>query len=160
MPLDPSWPPQRLQQVCHEAQPASVVWSAAAASCGGHGRPAVTGFPLVELPPLAGLLREAARREHQGPDAAQETAPTQQQQEQHPIRQQQEPWWDGEQRCCYLLFTSGSTGGPLGVRGTEAGVLNRCSWMQKTCPFQVGLGRVGREGEGRLGDGSGRYMGR
>ncbi len=32
---------------------------------------------------------------------------------------------------CYVMFTSGSTGQPLGVRGTEEGILNRCSWMVK-----------------------------
>lgn len=32
---------------------------------------------------------------------------------------------------CYVLFTSGSTGQPQGVLGTEQGILNRCAWMQR-----------------------------
>jgi non-ribosomal peptide synthetase component F len=30
---------------------------------------------------------------------------------------------------CYVMFTSGSTGQPLGAMGTEEGILNRCHWM-------------------------------
>ena len=32
---------------------------------------------------------------------------------------------------CYVMFTSGSTGSPLGVLGTEQGILNRCQWMAR-----------------------------
>ncbi|GAX74011.1 hypothetical protein CEUSTIGMA_g1461.t1 [Chlamydomonas eustigma] len=32
---------------------------------------------------------------------------------------------------CYIMYTSGSTGQPLGVLGTEDGILNRCYWMHK-----------------------------
>ncbi|GAB4818312.1 hypothetical protein N2152v2_005358 [Parachlorella kessleri] len=38
---------------------------------------------------------------------------------------------------CYVLYTSGSTGAPLGVCGTEQGVLNRCAWMQRAYPFHA-----------------------
>ena len=34
------------------------------------------------------------------------------------------PW------CC-VLYTSGSTGVPMGVCGTEQGIINRCSWQQQ-----------------------------
>ncbi|KAL3348653.1 hypothetical protein AABB24_022025 [Solanum stoloniferum] len=37
---------------------------------------------------------------------------------------------------CYLIYTSGSTGIPKGVCGTEVGLLNRFLWMQGSFPFQ------------------------
>ncbi|XP_055817686.1 putative acyl-activating enzyme 19 isoform X2 [Solanum dulcamara] len=37
---------------------------------------------------------------------------------------------------CYLMYTSGSTGKPKGVCGTEVGLLNRFLWMQGSYPFQ------------------------
>ncbi|XP_075113486.1 putative acyl-activating enzyme 19 isoform X3 [Nicotiana tabacum] len=37
---------------------------------------------------------------------------------------------------CYLMYTSGSTGKPKGVCGTEVGLLNRFLWMQESYPFQ------------------------
>lgn len=40
-----------------------------------------------------------------------------------------------QERCCYALFTSGSTGFPLGVCGTELGIWNRCAWMQQAYPL-------------------------
>ncbi|XP_071936229.1 putative acyl-activating enzyme 19 isoform X3 [Coffea arabica] len=36
---------------------------------------------------------------------------------------------------CYLMYTSGSTGKPKGVCGTEAGLLNRFLWMQDLYPM-------------------------
>jgi len=36
---------------------------------------------------------------------------------------------------CYVLYSSGSTGTPKGVCGNEAGILNRCHWMEQTYGF-------------------------
>lgn len=48
---------------------------------------------------------------------------------------------------CYVLFTSGSTGQPQGVLGTEGGILNRCAWMQhQGLVAQVRGGASGRSG--------------
>lgn len=43
----------------------------------------------------------------------------------------------GEERLfCYLMYTSGSTGKPKGVCGTEQGLVNRFLWMQDMYPLQ------------------------
>ncbi|CAA0842497.1 Putative acyl-activating enzyme 19 [Striga hermonthica] len=39
---------------------------------------------------------------------------------------------------CYLMCTSGSSGKPKGVCGTETGLLNRFSWMQEMYPLHEG----------------------
>ncbi|XP_051123700.1 putative acyl-activating enzyme 19 [Andrographis paniculata] len=39
---------------------------------------------------------------------------------------------------CYLIYTSGSSGKPKGVCGTEAGLLNRFLWMQEMYPPDEG----------------------
>jgi non-ribosomal peptide synthetase component F len=130
MPLDPSWPAHRLQQVCTAARPTALVWSAVEACCGGRGCPEVTGVTLLELPPLAGLLQHTlprGRHLEPGTSLAQQQA----------LGHARGDGLEHEQACCYILFTSGSTGRPLGVRGTEAGIINRCRWMQEACPFQV-----------------------
>jgi len=38
----------------------------------------------------------------------------------------------------YLLYTSGSSGGPKGVEGTHRGAINRFWWMWERYPFQMG----------------------
>ena len=37
----------------------------------------------------------------------------------------------------YVIYTSGSTGEPKGVSGTHKGMVNRLSWMWKSCPFET-----------------------
>lgn len=120
MPLDLSWPRQRLRQACNAARPAAILWSRSGA--GGLGCPDVEGFSLVELPALGTMLQPDGSDPTSGAAGAQAA----------PLAEELL-----HQRCCYVLFTSGSTGAPLGVLGTEAGLLNRCRWMQAVHPFQV-----------------------
>lgn len=146
MPLDPGWPPCRLQAVCAEARPALIIWAEESAA-GGHGQPAVAGVPLLRLPDVTHLAQQAAALQQQTRQAA-GVAPA--------LPSELSPLGvphlscssgsggsdgggpaAGPPECCYVLYTSGSTGRPLGVRGTEAGVLNRCRWLEGALPFQV-----------------------
>ncbi|HLX85045.1 MAG TPA: condensation domain-containing protein, partial [Terriglobales bacterium] len=43
----------------------------------------------------------------------------------------------GVQRA-YVLYTSGSSGGPKGVEGTHGGAVNRFQWMWERYPFEAG----------------------
>src|SRR5712672_2983646 len=38
----------------------------------------------------------------------------------------------------YVLYTSGSSGGPKGVEGTHEGAINRFRWMWERYPFEAG----------------------
>jgi acyl-CoA synthetase (AMP-forming)/AMP-acid ligase II len=91
-------------------------------------------LPVEELL-SCGAAAAAAKTQHKQVEAtpARSVAATdtlQQQQQQHTghvnnsTRVQQLPWF-------YVLFTSGSTGTPLGVLGTEQGFINRFTWMQQ-----------------------------
>ncbi len=43
--------------------------------------------------------------------------------------------WVTPDSLAYLVYTSGSTGKPKGVLGLQRGALNRCAWMWATYPF-------------------------
>eukprot|EP00887_Chlorella_sp_A99_P006889 scaffold2.g6889.t1 len=142
LPLDPRWPPARLAAVAADARPAAVAWAPACLP-GGHGPPPLPTARLLQLP--ADLLE---------PGPALQPGAGQQAQQVQPVAASfgaRSSTGSSSNGCCYVLYTSGSTGAPLGVHGTTAGLLNRCDWMQNAFPL-VGAGSaIGPGGSGGAG---------
>ena len=151
MPLDPQWPPSRAVDVMICAELAVVVSTSGGDDGEGGGSstaelrreaehrgqvPPHLGCSILSvgdllmddgedtIPSMNGGVHDAA--EQQGGTMLQ--GGTEQRGKPLPL-----PW-------CYVLFTSGSTGPPLGVKGTEQGVLNRCLWMQHQGLIHPGSG--------------------
>lgn len=136
MPVSPAQPPERLCAIVSAARPALVVvdTSSDAALCGGAAAASLddlatacaqqqAALALRATPSVchddsaAGLGLQPARPLHRSPSAHPEDVPA------APL-----PY-------CYVLHTSGSTGVPLGVCGTEEGIRNRVDWMQGQYPL-------------------------
>jgi acyl-CoA synthetase (AMP-forming)/AMP-acid ligase II len=146
MALDVSWPTQRLQTVLQHAQPDILVHNsstvptaeAAASMHSSAGMKQLVLMPVEQLLPdwqAAAAAAAAEQQAQQLPCSATDdgtraaTSSIQQQQQRQKAGCVQNtiptlPWF-------YVLFTSGSTGSPLGVMGTEQGFINRFSWMQQ-----------------------------
>lgn len=118
--LDPAWPQQHLLTVLRSAQPSMVVYISSL------NRPTValqqyqTQSLQCRLVTLSSLLVLGAA---QGGEPVQPAAhhgdPGQ-----HPSNSEV-----AQHTAGWLLFTSGSTGEPQGVRGSQSGILNRHAWM-------------------------------
>lgn len=113
-PLDPDYPPQRLQMMLDDARPALVLSETGVLA--RHGASGAgwldldldldldhAGVPLV--PPAVAAPRAGAAM--------------------------------GE-RLAYLVYTSGSTGRPKGVAGTMRALASRLAWMQQCHPCRPG----------------------
>ncbi|MFG2605963.1 amino acid adenylation domain-containing protein [Streptomyces sp. NPDC048514] len=114
LPLDPSWPADRVGHILGEARPrVSMVQEGAAAT----GLPALAGMSVVGLDgaPLA-PERPGGRPEHGGPGDG----------------------GPGDGDLAYVMYTSGSTGRPKGVAVPHRGLVNRIRWMQERFPLAVG----------------------
>ncbi|WVZ82903.1 hypothetical protein U9M48_030110 [Paspalum notatum var. saurae] len=134
LPLDPTWPEERVSSAVSASNAAVVV-----ASAGPRGAPVFESGACPVLH-LDGNIRDWSRDENGG----------------------EEPAWscerDRQRKFCYIMFTSGSTGKPKGVCGTEKdytsrldlsshlmntcffwhhalGLLNRFLWMQRRNPL-------------------------
>ena len=103
LPLDPAWPEERVLSAVSESNAALLV-----SSVGSRGaRPVFESCPCPVLH-LGADIRQWSRDENGGEDLA----------------------WPCERerprKFCYVMFTSGSSGKPKGVCGTEKGKLCPC----------------------------------
>nr|GEW67459.1 putative acyl-activating enzyme 19 isoform X1 [Tanacetum cinerariifolium] len=119
MPLDPSWPKERVLSVVVSATPSLIL-------CGstlfdGNGSDEIDkDHWLVDkggCPVFVVSIKTILNENLASPSLL---------------------WPCGNKRArpfCYLMYTSGSTGTPKGVCGTEQGLLNRFLWMQDMYPL-------------------------
>jgi amino acid adenylation domain-containing protein len=116
MPLDPSYPRERLAFMVEDGAPRLVLASAATTEmlsvmCPAGSLLQVDGEQIVDA------LRDAPShnptdREHRRPCSGDD-----------PV---------------YLVYTSGSTGRPKGVLGRQSALVNRLIWIGEACPFAPG----------------------
>ncbi len=108
LPLDPTYPPERLRFMLEDAQPAVLV----------------TQAPLVSQMPLPGVQTTVVCLDTDWAAIAQESA-TNPECETTP------------DHLAYVIYTSGSTGQPKGVQGLHRGAVNRCAWMWQAYPYRA-----------------------
>ncbi|KAJ4836983.1 hypothetical protein Tsubulata_011272 [Turnera subulata] len=108
LPLDPSWPTHRVLSLLHSSTPDLIIASPSL--------PLGFGCPCPVLP---FSMEEAGCRGGDGGGVS--VWPC-----------EREP----KRSFCYLMYTSGSTGNPKAVCGTELGLLNRFLWMQDSYPLR------------------------
>ncbi len=110
LPIDPDLPHERIRFMLEDASPVAILATASTTGC---------------LPPgLAGsviAIAETAGRKPPECDVHRQVVPV--------------PTGNG---LAYVLYTSGSTGRPKGVANTNAGILNRLRWMERS--FAIGPG--------------------
>ncbi|XP_037492496.1 putative acyl-activating enzyme 19 isoform X3 [Jatropha curcas] len=119
LPLDPSWPKDRILSIVSSSAADVVITSESSFSKGGFSELHEWNW-LVECGccPVLSFSLEESFEEFVGPLHL--------------------AWpCEKEKRrlFCYLMYTSGSTGKPKGVCGTEEGLLNRFLWMQELYPL-------------------------
>jgi acyl-CoA synthetase (AMP-forming)/AMP-acid ligase II len=137
LPLDVSWPASRLTHVILQARPSLLVHdtttasaalgAAAAVAAAGSGARSTACCKLLHVDTLfvPGLTESYAKVY-----GSSSSSSTLSRGNMPPL-----PWY-----C--VMFTSGSTGTPLGVLATEAGFLNRFEWMQQQQHAQLHSGHV------------------
>ncbi|KAL0410910.1 UNVERIFIED_CONTAM: putative acyl-activating enzyme 19 [Sesamum latifolium] len=122
MPLDPTWPKSRILSLLSSSKADLVI---------GIESP-IEGNCCHKLDTLQWLIDDA-------------TCPVLPVSMKENIKEQSHPLltaWPCESESsrsfCYLMYTSGSSGNPKGVCGTEIGLLNRFLWMQEAYPIHEG----------------------
>ncbi|XP_073274045.1 putative acyl-activating enzyme 19 isoform X2 [Primulina huaijiensis] len=122
MPLDPAWPKSRIISVISSSKAKLVIgYKSLMQEDYCHKLDKLQwlidngSFPVLPI-----SMKENQREQYHPPLAA----------------------WPCESEClrsfCYLMYTSGSSGKPKGVCGTEIGLLNRFLWMQDLYPVEEG----------------------
>uniref|UniRef100_A0A0E0PSK2 4-coumarate--CoA ligase n=1 Tax=Oryza rufipogon TaxID=4529 RepID=A0A0E0PSK2_ORYRU len=114
LPLDPSWPEERIRWATSSSNAVLVV------SSGGLGAAHVFASSSCSVIHMDDDLWQVFEDEKGG------------------IGRDELAWpceCKKPREFCYVMFTSGSTGKPKGVCGTEKGLLNRFLWMQRWKPL-------------------------
>ena len=111
VPLDPSYPAERLAVMIED----SKVWGIVTSSTYAEKFRQSDAERAAEVVHLISLDKISSALESQSPDDPQLAI-------------------SGEQRA-YVIYTSGSTGTPKGVEATHRACLNRFSWMWQRYPF-------------------------
>ncbi|KAK4416134.1 putative acyl-activating enzyme 19 [Sesamum alatum] len=122
MPLDPTWPKSRILSLLSSSKADLVIGIASS----------IEGSCCHKLDTVKWLIDEV-------------TCPVLPVSVKENIKEQSHPLlmaWPCESESsrsfCYLMYTSGSSGNPKGVCGTELGLLNRFLWMQEVYPLYEG----------------------
>ncbi|TVU13049.1 hypothetical protein EJB05_46724, partial [Eragrostis curvula] len=114
LPLDPSWPDERVLSAVLESNAVLVV-----SSVGSHESQLFQSCACPVLH-LDGDIRHGFGARNGGDGGEDLSWPCER---------------ERPRKFCYVMFTSGSTGRPKGVCGTEKGLLNRFLWMQRRNPL-------------------------
>ncbi|KAK9818648.1 hypothetical protein WJX74_008470 [Apatococcus lobatus] len=131
LPLDPAQSGGHMKHLLLSLCPDIIIWAS----------PDITGG--AGFPP-ADVLTEAGVQAFQLPDEGSLGSPESAQIAKWPVDEEGGLMPGGshgvasaeEQSPGYVMPTSGSTGLPIGVRGTQQGILNRCNWMQAAYPLK------------------------
>jgi amino acid adenylation domain-containing protein/non-ribosomal peptide synthase protein (TIGR01720 family) len=122
VPLDPSYPAERLRYMLGDSA-APVVLHAA------HGRNAAAGIAASDRSLDLAELADAGR---QRPPALIDIGQAQ------PMPEPSRRSASAQEDIAYVVYTSGSTGRPKGVPGTHRAMLSRFAWMWQAFPFEAG----------------------